>query len=52
MRSFRVGLDATKPFDVGPVHLTLRKLVLCDKSSDYAGREANAQADVTWGIVE
>lgn len=31
-----MGSNATKPFDIGPVHLTLRGLVLCDKSSDPA----------------
>ena len=28
-----VALDATKPFDIGPVHTTLRRLILCDKCS-------------------
>lgn len=37
-----VGLDTTKPFDIGPVHLTLR-------NSDSAVR---AQADVTWKSAE
>ena len=31
-----VGLNATKSFDIGTVHLTLRRLVLCDKSSGPA----------------
>ena len=47
-----MGLDATKPFDIGPVHLNLCKLVLCDKNSDYVVREENAQADVTGGTVD
>ena len=47
-----VRLDATKPFDIGPVHLTLRKLEFCDKSSDSAVREESAQADVTGKTVE
>ena len=42
-----VGFNATKPFDIGTVHLTLRKLVLCDRSSGSAVREEEyAQADV------
>ena len=31
-----VGLDATQPFDIGPVHLILRSLVLCDEGSGSA----------------
>ena len=53
MRSFRTwSLDATKPFDIGPVHLTLRKLILRDKSSDSAVLEENTQADVTGRTVD
>lgn len=37
-----VGLNATKPFDIGTVHLTLRKLILCDKSSGSFVREEYA----------
>ena len=47
-----VGLDTTKPFDIGPVHLTLRKLVLCETSSDSAVREENAQTDVAGRTVD
>ena len=46
-----LGLNATKPFDIGPVHITLRKLVLCDKSSDSTVREEFAQAYVTGRTV-
>lgn len=31
-----MGTNATKPFDIGPVHLTLWRLILCDKSSGPA----------------
>ena len=47
-----VGLNAAKPFDIGPVHLTLCKLVLCDKSSDSAVREEYAQSYVTGRTVD
>ena len=42
-----VGSNATKPFDIGTVHLTLRKLVLCDSSNGSAVREEEyAQMDI------
>lgn len=31
-----MGSNATKPFDIGPVHLALRRLILSDKNSDTA----------------
>ena len=34
-----VGLNATEPFGIGPVYLTLRSLVLCEKGSDSAAQE-------------
>ena len=42
-----VGSNAIKPFDIGTVHLTLRKLVLCDRSSGSAVKEEYVQADVS-----
>ena len=37
-----VGLIATKPFDIGLVHLTLRELVLCGKGSGFLTQQEYA----------
>lgn len=37
-----VGLSATKPFDIGLVHLTLRALVLCGIGSRFATQQEYA----------
>lgn len=43
-----VGLIATKPFDIGTVHLTLRKLVLCDKSG---GSVVQEEPSKEWDVI-
>ena len=37
-----VGLNATNPFDIGLVHLTLRELVLCGKGSRFVTQQEYA----------